>query len=382
MTYIVVDYTNFDGKMSGGFDKFDPLLVSLHDSLKSLKGDRNNQDLYGNVEQSIMNLVAAKLDVSEKAVVSNIIVSIIKQARVDVKRNLAAKLAVRDDLHPSLLHYLAYEDAHIAESVLLNSSQLSDLDILYIIQSKDEAHWRVIAKRPNIQDRVIMCLSTKKDAETNLNLLDNDTITVSEEAMVNIAETARDCGQIAEKLVRYEGLSREVAVSIYWQVSKALREEIVNRFDVDPKVIDQPMEESLQDFSDTISGTDCLKPTQMMIEIASKYHLQGRIGEAMLVNTIERKQGRFFIALFAHKTNLDFSIVETLLRQKSGQGLAVACRALKISKESFIKIFLGSASMVRERRNVTKEELRMAIRYYESLTHKMAKEILDESIRK
>ena len=379
MAYLEGEYAQYIGGREN-FDRFDPLLVALHDNLKSLKNDKDNNALYHEVENSIVNLLGANLQTTDKTSVAEIVIGIIKQARKDVQASLSEKLSVRDDLHPSLLHFLAYEEIHIAEPVLLNSTQLSNVDILYIIQAKDKKHWQVIARRPEINEDVIACLASKADEETNIHLLDNETISICDTMLHKIAEMSSESTALADKLVNYKTLPADIATAIYWNVSVSLREEVVQRFDVKPEVVDAALEDSVQDFTDTVLKADNMTPSDMMVITAENLHAEDSITGEMLVDCLRRRQGRFFIALFTQKTGLAHSTVASILRQGGGQGLAVACRATNISKKDFVSIFLLTSAIARSHQPVGADELRMAIRYYESLTHKMAKEILEDSI--
>ena len=379
MAYLEGEYAQYDGGI-GGFDKFDPLLVALHDHLKLFKSDRGSLEQYSNVETSILKLLGANLHTDEKKVVADIIIGIIKQARFDIQRSLSEKLSIREDLHSSLLHFLAYEEIGIAEPVLLNSKQLSNIDILYIIQAKGQDHWQVIAKRPNINDNIIACLVSKKNEKTNIQLLENETLHISENILEKISETAGDSQILANNLIKYKNLPANIATAIYWNVSMELRADIVKKFNIDTKIVDNALEDLIQDFTDTILKSENMVPSKLMIEVAKNYYQENSITEEKLVDSLRRRQGRFFIAMFAEMTHLSYSIVWSMMRQTGGQGLAVACRAKNISKKSFVSIFLITSSFARSHRPVGAEELRMAIRYYEGLTHKMAKEILEDSI--
>ncbi len=379
MAYLQGEYAQYIGAM-GNYDRFDPLLVSLHDSLRLFKYDQNGDTYYNSVEASILDILDARLQDTEKAIVTDIIIGIVKQARHDIQKTLSEKLSFRDDLPATLLHYLAYADIHVAQPVLLNSTQLSDVDIMYIIQSKGQDHWRVIARRPEINENVIACLTAKKDAETNIGLLENDTISMSSSLIKQIAAIAGTSEALADKLVAYKDLPQQVAVSLYWHVSTTLRQDIKNRFGIEGRVIDEALEDTMQDFTDSVLQCESMKPSKTMIDIAQRYHAEGRIDEDMLVECLRRRQGRFFIALFACRTKLSHSVVWTMMRQSGGQGLAVASRATNISKKNFVSIFLLSGTLARSQHPVSGDELRMAIRYYEGLSYKVAKDILCDSI--
>jgi hypothetical protein len=55
---------------------------------------------------------------------------------------------------------------------------------------------------------------------------------------------------------------------------------------------------------------------------------------------------------------------------------------MNISKENFVSMFLLGRTIARADEAVNAEELKMAMRYYDGLTFKMAKSILRESLTK
>ena len=101
-------------------DKFDPLLVSLHDYARSYSEDKNTNS-FGKLVNAVMAMLDANLKDSQKILAADVLITLIRQAETDLRENLAQRLAVRDDLPTSLLHFLAYGPIDIAEPVLLNS---------------------------------------------------------------------------------------------------------------------------------------------------------------------------------------------------------------------------------------------------------------------
>ena len=362
------------------FDRFDPLLVSLHDSVLAYKQDRRNSDTSQNLINKVAAILDANLSETEGNLAADVLVSLIKQAETDIRQNLANRLAPRDDLHATLLHYLAYDDIDVAESVLKFSPLLKDMDLLLIIQSKGAEHWQAVADRADISDRVIDSLVEQKDVKTSVGLLRNDTIEMDERHLNKVKGLAICDENLADELLNYKTLPRQLAVEIYWHVSIALRNDIANRFDIENDEVNRALEDCVQDFSDTILQDNTREPSTLMNEVAGLYFTQDKISEHMLVNILRRRQGRFFIALFSMKSGLNNDIVWNMMRQVGGQGLAVACRAMAISKENFVSMFLLSRTVARSHQAVNADELRMAMRYYDSLTFKTAKDILKDSI--
>lgn len=361
-------------------DAFDPLLVDLHDSLSLYRLNPSKDDAVKAIISSVSQILDADLSPNEQGLASDILVGLIKQAERDVRVSLSEKIAVRDNIDPALLNYLAYDSIDVAEPVLLNSPLLTETDLIYIIEAKAQDHWRVIARRDSISDVVSHRLAEKKDDITAINLLGNETIDLTESVLKSINKNATESDDVAEAFLDYKSLPRDYAVNLYWHVSVALRQSISRKFNITDFELDAALEDCVQDFSDTMLQDNKIRPSNMMKNIADQYHQDNMITDAFLVSALRRRQGRFFIALFAKRSGLSYDVIWNMMRQVGGQGLAVACRAMTISKENFVSLFLLSRTIVRSSQAVHAEELRMAMRYYDSLTLKMAKEILKDSI--
>jgi len=361
-------------------DAFDPLLVNLHDSLSLYRFNPNKDDAVSAIIASVSEILDANLSPSEQGLASDILVGLIKQAEQDIRVSLSEKIALRDNVDSALLNFLAYDSIDVAAPVLLHSSLLSETDLIYIIESKAQDHWQTIAQRKNITDNVTNRLIEKNDHKTACNILKNDTLDLPEDILKKLHVVATENDEVAGAFLDYKALPRAMAVNLYWHVSVAIRQSIASKFNVKDSELDKALEDCVQDFSDTMLQDNKIKPSNMMKNVADQYFESSMITDAFLVSALRRRQGRFFIALFSKRSNLSYNVIWNMMRQIGGQGLAVACRAMNISKENFVSLFLLSRTIVRSSQAVHAEELRMAMRYYDSLTHKMAKEILQDSI--
>jgi uncharacterized protein (DUF2336 family) len=372
LAYIEDKYSNPHGGLQK-HDCFDPLLVGLHDAFQSYRDDRCDIAK----SEGLMNHVAAILDANlsenERILASEVLISLIKQAETDIRHNVAIRLSNRDDLHDMVLHHMVYGDIDIARPMLQYSPMLRDMDLMLVIQSMGADHWRAIAERDNISERIVTALIDKGEDVTMTSLLANDTIIIDDKNIMTMSESAMKSQIIAEGLMSYKMLPRDIAVSLYWHVSVAMRHDMVQKFDMTGRDIDRALEDCVQDFADTVLQSKTVQPSSLMNEIAGFYFAEGKISEQVLIDTLRRRQGRFFLALFSMKTGLRHQIVWTMMRQGGGQALAVACRAMNISKENFVSMFLLGRTIARADEAVNAEELKMAMRYYDGLTFKIAK---------
>lgn len=381
MAYREDNYLSATSGTGTVMDRFDPLLVCLHDNISHYVSHKDDTKAFESLVNSVASLLNANLTNIEKILAADVLIALVKQAENDLRKSLSDRLAIRDDLPETLLHYLAYGDIDIAESVLKYSPLLNDSDLIYVAHSKGKDHWRAIATRDNISKKIISVLVDKQDVDTCFRLLTNETITIGQDNLKHMAPLMTDDENLTKAYLDYRSLPVELAVSIYWHVSVALRTSIAKKFKVKDDVLDKALEDCVQEFTDR--NLDCdSRPTPLMIEVAECYDAQNKISEKFMIDVLRRRQGRFFMALFSKVTGLSARTLVGMMRQKGGQGMAVACRAMGISKEGFISMFLLSRAVSSAVEPVVGPELTMAIRYYDGLTHKMAKDILNSSIVK
>ncbi|HPF79246.1 MAG TPA: hypothetical protein PLF01_08165, partial [Alphaproteobacteria bacterium] len=75
---------------------------------------------------------------------------------------------------------------------------------------------------------------------------------------------------------------------------------------------------------------------------------------------------------------LPVDTVIEMLQQKTAQALAVACKATGISKPDFVNMFLLT-SRVRGGRIISHEQLGKALSYYDKVSERLARDILNQS---
>lgn len=361
-------------------DRFDPLLVCLHDSARGYSQSKDDPEALQKLIGSVAALFDAELLSSEKDMASDVLVSLIKQAEKDMRQSLAEKLAFRQDLPDSLLHFLAYDDIDAAGPILTRSVLLSDTDLAYVIHSKQSEHWQAIAARTTLSDKIIDQLIARQDEPTLVALLHNEGIELNLDMLRDFIPAVKVSEVVAENFVNYKSLPKEIAVEIYWHVSVALRTAIADRFRVKDGELETALEECVQDFTDTLFRSGDMTPTRLMKETAALYMAKDMINPELLISVLRQRQGRFFIALFSEKTGLVDQVVHSLMKQIGGQGLAVACRAGQIGRKDFVSLFLLSRAIARADHAVNAAELNMALRYYDGLTFKMARDIMEHSI--
>ncbi|NBX66173.1 MAG: DUF2336 domain-containing protein [Proteobacteria bacterium] len=359
----------------------DEKLVDLHDATRRYTiAGKADLMLRKRIANAIGQILEHDLSDAERDMVADIVTSLVRQAERDLRESISQRLCFMEEAPLEVVLQLAHDSIEVAQPVLEYSPVLTDMDLLYIIQSKSHEYWQAIARRKLLDSSVVEALVDVKEENTALNLLLNDSIELKTTALEAFAELTKYSDKLAEPLLRRKELPQKIAMDLFWHVSAQLRTHILKNFNIPKAKLDEALQDALEDFKDTAEGYHEPKPSKLMIDLATQYGRAGKISDAALIKTLRRGQVRFFVALMGERTGLSHETIHQIMRQVGGQGMAVACRAVKTQKENFVSLFLLSRSLTRGDRAVDALELRKAIKYYDALTEEMAVSILANTI--
>jgi len=138
-------------------------------------------------------------------------------------------------------------------------------------------------------------------------------------------------------LVSREDLPANLARKMYWWVSAAVRQHIVENFRVDPTEIDNSIEDVVENQIET-DATSSDKPSKAA-RAAREIDKQGKLTEEFLVNLLKDGEVSLFEASFARATEMPIKLVRRMLYEPGGEGLAMACKAGGFSAEMFTSLY-------------------------------------------
>ncbi len=269
----------------------------------------------------------------DREMMSDIMRQLVHDVESSVRRRLSECLAHRPDAPPDLVTTLATDDIEVAYPVLVNSEVLRDADLVEIIQYRTLEHQLAIAIRASLNEPVSDALVETDNVVVITTLLENRNARISDPTMGKLVEKSeRDAG-LRESIVRRHDLPPEVAKKLYWGVSAALRQYIVENFDIDPNDLDETIEATVGEVIEDEIGIARAKPAPPVEpEDASDRH--------RLVKLLEQGEIPGFLDLFSKLSRLRMTLVRRILFEPGGEALAVACRAIGLDKEAFISIYL------------------------------------------
>lgn len=358
-----------------------PLLVKLYDthSLYALAENKASAASCHELTTVMTDLMTIKLSDKESELITDVLLGLMKQAEKDLKLALAERLSTMENAPLRMILTIANDEIEVADPVLRSSPVLQDLDLLYILQAKGVAHGRSIATREGLSAAVIDMLAGTKDFEIAVTLCGNDGISLTERAFDIFAEMTKDHKDLAKPLLSREDLPQDIAGQLYQFVSDELKAILQARFGIGAA----PVVAALEDVTLEMIATKTQKDHQEVDSLMAHAHNQQRRGELKLpgiVAALRRGQLSTFIAQFAVYTGLPAATVKAMMRQETGKGLALACRAMDVPKADFVSLYLLTDRFrSAQKRVVNHKELTRVMTMYDEIHPEEARKILKNS---
>jgi uncharacterized protein (DUF2336 family) len=306
-----------------------------------------------------------QLSAAEQRLASDILLSLIRQAEVDLREALADRLAAQVTVPHELIVFLANDETSVAAPVLLHSPLLSDLDLMYIIATRKGDHARMIAQRQQLSPMVADKLIDTRDPSVILTLIDNQRAHLQKGSMKKLVKAALVSEEIQAPLLRRPEIDAEIAVELYMVVAHNLRHQLTDRFNLQSHLIDQSVDHLIQELSNEAQGLRITTPE--MSALARRLHERQDITADLLIRTLRRGQAGFFMALMAARLQVSPETVRAMIQKDGGCAFVFGCKAMGMLKSEFASIFLLSRGIRSGDKIVDQRELATALRQFDQL---------------
>ena len=310
----------------------------------------------------------------ERALMQDILRQLIHDAEMTVRRLLAERMAPESDAPPELLSTLANDEIEVAYPILTQSMVLQDIELIEIVEHRTLQHQLAIANRRALSENVSDALAGTGHVDVVKTLLENHGAEISQTTMAFLVDESERVDAYQNPLLRRQELTPQLAQRMYWWVSAALREYIVENFDVDPTEIEQSIQSTVQQLLDA-EQKKAAEPGKGE-ELARQLNETDSISVKLMTDSLRQGEVALFEDLFAELTSLAPDIVRHLVYQPGGQPLAIACRSLPVAKADFATIFLLSRSARPGDKVVDPNELTNVMNFYDSISVENARKVL------
>jgi len=361
-----------------------PILVKLYDKHNDYSASQDDKPkMRVELTEVVTDLLDIRLNAREKELVSDVLIGLLHQAEEDLRQALAERLAVIDNVPLRLALEMANDDIFIAGPILRKSRALGDLDLVYLIKSKDAKYWREIAKRKALSDHVIDVLSDTKDFDTAFALIHNEEIELTDYSMAVLADLAQGHQKLSTPLLRRAEATADVAKALMDFVGETMKDYIKERYNLDVQaqadvvsVIDDIVFDIVEPEADT---ADAYMPDEKMVQNAAVLHGKQIISPALLIKTLKRGQNRMFVALLSEWSGVASERILEELKDSKAYYFAALCKACGMNKADFISLYLFTNFMRSQSRAVQTGDFNKASAYFDTLELRLAKKIILEN---
>lgn len=349
-----------------------PLLVQLYESHKLYTLAKDRRAL-AKVEltSAVSQLLEVRLTPAQRELLSDVLVTLVRQAERDLRQALSERLAVMEDVPLRLVLQLANDEITVASPVLTKSPVLTDMDLIYIIKAHGPEYWRAIAAREYLSPLIIDVLADTRDVDTAGTLSANDRLKLTGHALDMLARMAQEHEDVARPLLSRAELPERIARQLYEYVGQELRQWIDDHFG--SLISKTAVDDIIVEFAE---ANIQYMPTEEMIDIAQRFASLNMLNMQMMMETLQRGQISSFIAMFARYTGLPVKRVHDFLKQSCPKGMAIACRAFGVQKPDFSRIYLMTHRMRSSSRTVDHQEMLQTLLYFDKVRPEVARRLV------
>ncbi len=316
-------------------ENLNPEIESLID-LARKKSQAGRNSIFETVQDLFLQKKGALSD-RERALMGDILRQLIHEVEMSVRKDVAARLAKRHDAPRELVLALANDEIEVAQPLLIDCTVLHDTDLIELVRHRTQAHQLAIAMRRTLSEEVSQSLVDTGDVGVITRLIENEDAKISESLMDYLVAESKHVDSFQNPLVSRQDLPPNLARKMYWWVSAAVRQHIVENFRVDPTEIDDSIEQVVKGKIETvvIAGDKQTEAERAAWEIDHR----GKLTEEFLANLLKGGEVSLFEASFARATDIPIKLTRRMLYEPGGEGLAMACKAGGFSAEMFTTLY-------------------------------------------
>ena len=317
---------------------------------------------------------AGTLTDAEQTIMTDILRQLVQDVEVSVRKHLAIQLSNRADAPHDLVIALANDESEVAFPLLLKSRVLRDQDLVAIIHHRTLEHQLAVSMRESISAVVSAALVETGEETVIKRLLENRNAEIARDTMAHLVEQSRRLDSLHGPLVHRSDLPADLAEKMYWWVSAALRMHIVENFDVDPTEIDTAMDVAVNTVFETQNAEDSAVSATDRV---AKHLAESRNTDGdLLVRLLRETEVTLFERVLEHQTGLRRKLLQRLIYEPGGEGLAIVCRAIDLAPDMFREVLTLTrrARIGLDENNIN--ECADAMAFYEQIDVDAAKSML------
>ncbi len=249
-----------------------------------------------------------EMTADEREIVFEILHRIVQDIEAAVRADVSRYLAALTDTPRELAGILARDEIDVAYPILTLSTVLLDEDLIEIARNRTIEHQVAIAERPELSESVSGVLVDLGEETVITALLKNPSAKIASATLEYVVEESRRVDAYQEPILRRADLPPALAARMVLWVSAALRQYILDNFEIDENVIDDALESTAMEIINSPPQPSSKKSK----ELADVLESEGEISPDLLIAALRDGEMSLFVALFERITGLGEATKKTV----------------------------------------------------------------------
>jgi uncharacterized protein (DUF2336 family) len=327
----------------------------------------------------VVCLPASRINAFERAMTSDLLVELLRDASLVERERVAQRLAVMGDPPGPLARVLLRDTLSVARPLLEAATQLSDADLIACLYQAGPEHRRLIAQRRGVSEIVSDALIDMDEEAVAEALLRNDLARLSHHGIEHLVATSRDAPHLASLLLRRAELRPSHAYVLFWWADAETRLSILQRFAIARDILEEAVEDLLHvpggGPEDDLSrkALDFIGRRQRNPEAARKRpfeSLEAAVAAAEADLTPEIGEEISYLAGLKPVTGAK------IFTDPGGEPLALLCKAAGLPRSALRALWRGLRRQDVDRSGGTDHALERALVVYDALSVDRAQTVL------
>ena len=289
---------------------------------------------------------ATRIPAHERELAADVLVGLLRIARLDMRERCATRLALLADAPKILLRYLARDEIDVARPLLETSTALDESDLIATIRASMRAHWLAIATRRSLPEMVAEALVRTCDTAVVEAVMKNKGARLSVAALESAVIQSRTAPQIAQHLSRRPETSPAQALTMFWWADTETRLQVLRRFAVDRAILC----DELADLFALAAREDWADPeTRKAIALLERRQRNRKAADRSPFGSLENAiaaggaQGfdRDLISEISYLAGVRPQTGAKIMSDRGGEGIAVLCKATGLKRDSLRALWRG-----------------------------------------
>jgi uncharacterized protein (DUF2336 family) len=331
------------------------------------KSKEGRESLY-NAIGDLFERRANELQANERGLMIDILERLSQEVEMSVRVNLANRLAEQGDAPGDLIRMLANDDVQVAYKILSTSPVLHDTDLIEVVRHRTMQHQLAVAIRKDVSEEVSAALVDTGTEDVIVTLLNNQDARISSDVLEYLADESKRVDSYQKPMVRRPDLPSDLAERMYYWVSAAVRNYIVENFDVDIDSLDDEMSATV---NDVVEAND-EEPTVAAERLVDRLYDGGSVSAEFALKSLHQGQVSIFEFAFAKMVGIRPVLARRIIYEPGGEALGIAARAIGLERSIYLQIYQLTRKARGSDNRLSKDEVVRLTKFYESITRESA----------